>query len=232
MTKYSARRAHRVVTVSNVSATEIQRWLGIDARRILLAPPAASHIDVRAPRATASPTVLFVGSLFNRRRVPEMLQGFALARRRLPGARFVLAGDNRTTPRLDPRGIADQLGIRDAVDYLEYVSDSDLAGLYADAGVLLFISDYEGFGIPPMEALAHGVPVILADTPLSRELLGDGARLVDPRPDAIADAIVALLTDSGERLARVGAGQARLRQFTWVNSATTIRHALADAARR
>jgi glycosyltransferase involved in cell wall biosynthesis len=143
----------------------------------------------------------------------------------------VLAGDNRTSPRIDLTALAEQLGIRDAIDYRNYVSEDELTGLYRQASVFLFLSEYEGFGIPPMEALAHGVPVIVEDTALSRELLGEGARRVSPDPTAIADAIVELATDPAERAARLAAGRARLSRFTWANSAATIRDALADAAR-
>src|SRR4029450_11826087 len=105
--------------------------------------------------------------------VPELLQASALARERVPGARLVLVGDNRTSPRIDPRAIARLLDIDRDVDWREDVSDQDLAALYGRARVFAFLSDYEGFGMTPLEAIAHGVPAVVLNSAVAREVYGD-----------------------------------------------------------
>ncbi len=98
------------MTISEFSAGEIVRWLGLPRERIRLAPPGAPA-DVRHVPGERPPLVLFVGSLFNRRRLPDMLRAFALTVAQVPEARLVLVGDNRTHPRIDPRALAASLGL-------------------------------------------------------------------------------------------------------------------------
>ena len=82
----------------------------------------------------------------------------------------------------------------------------------------------------PMEAIAHGVPTVIQDTAVAREIYADGARLVPPVPDVLAGALVELLTDDQARDRLVAAGQRRLAQFTWTSAAAEIRRALESAA--
>jgi glycosyltransferase involved in cell wall biosynthesis len=229
LTRASARRAKAVVTLTEFSASELVRWLGIRRAAIHLAPPGSPPARVGSSPDVRPPTVLFVGSLFTRRRLPELLQAFAAASTRVPAATLVLVGDNRTRPRIDPRGLAASLDIGDRVTWREYVSDGELAELYGNARVFAFLSDYEGFGMTPLEAIAHGVPPVLLDTPVFREVYGDAARLVPAEPGAVADALVALLTDEGERAALASAGRDCLARYSWSQTADTIRRVLEEA---
>ena len=232
LTRSAARRAHRVVTISQFSADEIVRWLGIPRERVRLARPGANP-PVSSPDAMARPpVVLFTGSIFTRRHVPELIQGFAQAERRVPGATLLLAGANRTRPRIDPRAIAAAAGVSKAVEWREYVNDAELARLYGSARVFAFLSDYEGFGMTPLEAIAHGVPPVLLDTPIAREIFGDAARLVPLTTDAIAGALVELLTDGSTNAALVAAGQRALARYSWADAAAAVRVALEEAASR
>jgi glycosyltransferase involved in cell wall biosynthesis len=231
LTKRAAQRAASVVTISEFSAGEIVRWLGIERNRIRLAPPGAPERSdsTKGPRERL---VLFAGSLFTRRHIPDLLRGFVEVRRRVPEARLVLAGANRTQPHVDPVELANSLGIGPAVEWREYVSDTDLDRLYDAARAFAFLSDYEGFAMTPMEALAHGVPAVLLDTPASREVYGDGALLGQAAPSAIAEALVTLLTNDDVHASVLASGRARLAQLSWPRSAGVIRAALTDAVRR
>ena len=230
LTRTTARRAARILTVSEFSAREIARWLRVNPDRIDVVPNGAPQAVERI-RPAAGPTVLYVGSLLNRRRIPLLLQAFRLVRARVPDARLVLAGENRTSPPIDPLRIAIGLGIEDAVDYRAYVADEDLPRLYDDARVFAFLSDYEGFGLTPFEAIAHGVPPVLLDTPVAREIYGDAARLVAADAQAIADALVTLLIDDATRATLAQAGAQRLPAFTWGRTAAAALRALEAAAR-
>ena len=230
LSKSAARRAARVVTISDFSAAEIVRWLGIPRTRIVLAPPGA---PARVPGTSAAdrpPVVLFVGSLFARRRIPELISAFGQVRARVPDARLLLVGANRAQPPIDPRALATAAGVADGVEWREYVDDEELGRLYGRARVFAFLSDYEGFGMTPLEAIAHGVPPVLLDTPVSREVFGEAARLVTPAPGDIAKALVELLTDASAAASLAAAGRARLARFSWTRAADVIREALEGAA--
>jgi glycosyltransferase involved in cell wall biosynthesis len=248
VTRAAARRAHSVLTISEFSAREIERYLGVPPTRIRLAPPGVSRgteVDLwKTPgssepgdpgvlhRSTSVPLVLYAGSLFTRRHIPELIEGFALAAARVPGARLVLVGDNRTRPPIDPPAIAARAGVPEGVDWRRYVTDAELHELYAAARVFAFLSEYEGFGMTPMEALAHGVPLVLLDAEVSREVYGAGAAYVSLEPAAIGEALTRLLTDDQAHAALRDAGRARLSHFSWSRSAGVIRRALEEAAAR
>jgi glycosyltransferase involved in cell wall biosynthesis len=231
LTRTAARRARRVVTVSEFSRAEIQKHLQLPADRFVVAPN-GSPVVVNGSSAPRSPLLLYVGSLFNRRHVPDLIKAFASVAARVPEARLVLVGDNRTFPRIDPREIAAAHGVQDRMEWREYASDGDRDKLYRSARAFAFLSDYEGFGIPPMEALAHGVPSVVLDTPVSREVYGEAALRVSPDTAAIADACVQLLTDDGLRSRLLEAGRSRLARYSWSTTATTVRRVLEEAAAR
>ncbi len=230
LSKSAARRSARVVTISEFSAAEIVRWIGVPRNRIVLAPPGAPALVPGATVATRSPVVLFVGSLFARRRIPELIAAFGQVHSRLPDARLVLVGANRAQPPIDPGALAAAAGVADHVEWREYVDDAELEKLYANARVFAFLSDYEGFGMTPLEAIAHGVPPVLLDTPVSREVFGNAARLVSPAPNDIAKALTGLLTNPSAAASLVAAGPPCLARFSWARSAEVIRQALETAA--
>ena len=229
LTRASARRAHTVLTLSEFSAAEIARWMDVPPDRIRVAGCGAPTA-VGPPSAPRDPMVLYVGSLFTRRRIPDLLRAFA----RLPtsaAARLVLVGDNRTDPPIDPRAIAADLGIGARVDWREYVDDAELDGLYGRARAFAFLSEYEGFALTPLEAIAHGVPPVLLDTQVAREIYQDAAIFVPADPEAIAAALATVLTDESVRHRLAAAGVAALGRHSWTRTAALVRDALEAAAR-
>lgn len=230
ITKASARRARVVVTVSDFSAQEIRRWLGVPPDRIRVVRHGS---PTKRPQreAARSPLVLFVGSLFNRRHLPDMIGAFARVSTRVPGAQLVLVGDNRTTPRQDPLALAAQSGVTDRVEWHRYAPDAELDRLYDAARVFVFLSDYEGFAMTPLEALAHGVPSVLLDTAVAREVYGPAARYVSTDLDQIASAVVELLTDEAARARLLAEGRQLLERYTWERAGVEVLAALEEAAR-
>jgi len=229
VTRASARRARVVLTLSTFSAREITERLGVSADRVVIAPPGGPAMDETA-NGRREPLVLYVGSLFTRRRIPDLIQGFARAAALVPGARLILVGDNRTQPPIDPRALAVAAGVGDRVEWREYVSDADLDALYRRARVFALLSDYEGYLMTPLEAFAHGTPAVLLDTPIAREAYGQSATLVAPGPNAVAEALLPLLTDDAAHRAAVAAGRARLAQASWRAAAQTVLGAIERAA--
>ena len=152
--------------------------------------------------------VLFVGSLFNRRHIPELIAGFAGVTRHVPDARLEIVGDNRTIPRLDMEALVAASGVGDRVALRAYLPESELSALYARARAFVFLSEYEGFGLTPLEALSAGMPIVVLDTPVAREVYGAAALYVErPDPGLIEAALRRVLTDDAERTRILEAGR-------------------------
>jgi glycosyltransferase involved in cell wall biosynthesis len=128
--------------------------------------------------------------------------------------------------------IAGRLGITDRVRWQTYVTDDELDTLYRTARAFVFLSDYEGFGMTPMEAAARAVPSVMLDTVVAREVYGDGAIRVPLSVPEIAEALVTLLTDEGAHARVSAAARDRLALFTWRHTARVVRDALEAAATR
>lgn len=181
LTRRAAQQAAAIFTVSEFSRREIEAHLKVPGSRIHVIPNGLGNriqwFDGRQ-QDVASPAVLYVGSRFNRRRLPDLIAAFAQATSDMPAARLVIVGADAAWPPEDLRAIARQHGIAARVDVRDYVPESDLAALYARASVFAFLSEYEGFGLTPLEAMAAGVPTLVLDTPVAREVYGDGAAYV------------------------------------------------------
>jgi glycosyltransferase involved in cell wall biosynthesis len=217
LTRLAARRAARVITESDFSKREITRHLGVPSPRIEVIYLGASVLHVTRPKdQPRSPLVLYVGSLFNRRHVPELIEGFRQLADRSPEARLEIVGDNRTTPRIDPDQLIAAAGLSGRARWRSYIQDADLASLYRTASAFAFLSDYEGFGLTPLEAMAAGIPVVVLDTPIAREIYGPAALYVErPEPGRIADVLSRLLAPSDERAGLIDAGRRQVQRYSW-----------------
>jgi glycosyltransferase involved in cell wall biosynthesis len=229
VTREAAKRASTIIAVSQFSADEIVHRLHVASGRVVVAPHGAPAV-VPGPPGQRPPTVLFVGSLFNRRRIPELIAGFADAARQVAGSTLVLVGDNRTHPPIDPLAIAAEFGVESRVEWRRYVPDAELDSLYASARVFAFLSEYEGFAMTPLEAIAHGVPPVLLDTPVAREVYGSAARFVTLDRAAIGAALAELLMDEDANRQLAAAGPSQLARYSWPKSAATVMSAIERAA--
>jgi glycosyltransferase involved in cell wall biosynthesis len=228
----SARAAARVITISEFSKREIIAHLGIESSKVVVAYPGVSSFGVGRP-LTGRRTVLFVGSIFNRRHVPELIDGFGRLGRARPELQLAVVGDNRTWPYLDLDATVRNSGVADRIHVRSYVSDDELRTLYADASAFVFLSEYEGFGLTPLEALASGVPVVLLDTPVAREVCGDAAAYVArPDPVLIENALAAVLFNSGERERILNAAKDVLARYSWDECARRVLAVLTEAGSR
>jgi glycosyltransferase involved in cell wall biosynthesis len=176
--------------------------------------------------------VLFVGSLFNRRRLPDLIAAFALVAADVPDARLAIVGDDRTWPRLDLRAVAVAHGVADRVRFTSYVTDDEVAALYSRASVFAFLSEYEGFGLTPLEALSAGVPIVVLDTPVAREVYGAAAHYVQAGDLAgTAGVLRGLLLDRGWAAGTLGAAPAVLARYSWERAADRTLECLEGIAR-
>jgi len=218
----AARRSHRVIVPSESTRNDLVRLLGVPQAKIDVAPlgigareaEAADEADLRERlRLGARPVALSASAKRPHKNLLRLLDAWAL----LPVERPVLVLPGYPTPHEGQlREHAARLGLDPDVRFLGWMPAADLEGLYRIASCVVFPSLYEGFGLPVLEAMAHGVPVACSDRGSLREVAGEAARFFDPEsPEAIAGAVAELLGDPAarERLRRTGLEQAR--RFTW-----------------
>ena len=161
-------------------------------------------------------TILYVGSLFNRRHIPELIEGFTRLARRRTEVRLEIVGDNRTVPHIEVDRVVEASGVGDRVAWRAYLPEEQLAALYGRARAFVFLSDYEGFGLTPLEALGAGIPIVVLDTPVAREVYGAAALYVErPEPALIEAALERALMDEAERARILAAARDTLARYSW-----------------
>ena len=227
----SAHIASHILTISRFSATEIAAAYRIPPERMTVTPhgvddtfaPADSDLLEELPTGVSQPYLLHVGDLHERRNLPMLVDAVLAARRHVGGVfqalSLVLAGADRGVGDA-VLGIAARAGAADAVVRLGPVSEKRLRTLYRGAIALAYPSLYEGFGLPLVEAMACGTPVIASDTASMPEVLGGAGILVD-RADGQAwtSAIVDVVNNEQTRGRLRAAGLRRAAEFTWERTA-------------
>jgi glycosyltransferase involved in cell wall biosynthesis len=234
----SARNARRVITVSETSARDIVTMLGVPRERIDAIPLAPAEqfrpvgdvtsLDrIRARYGLEEQFLLYVGNIEPRKNLARLLEAYARsASARVP---LVLVGNLAWLTR-SLMARVNKLGLADRVRLLGYVPDAELPALYSAASAFVYPSLYEGFGLPVIEAMACGTPVVTSTAPALLELADGAARLVDPHSvDSIAEGIDAVVSDPHERSRLAAAGIARASEFTWEATARRTLEAYARA---
>jgi len=229
----AAHKADHVIAVSQYAVAELVECFGIDERRISVVPNGVDEEWLDAPDARATAAVLqanglepgyflFVGTLQPRKNVGRLLDAYLA----LPAAvraerQLVIVGNAgaRSEELLRRIAAAVQGGAR--VVWLDRLLDAaDLRHIYAGAGVFVFASLYEGFGIPVLEAFASGVPVVASNTTSLPEVAGGAALEVDPLDSgAIGAAMLALVQQPALRAQCIAAGRVRAAELTWAATA-------------
>lgn len=234
--RLTAQEASRVLVPSLATARDLEQSYGIDPERIVVTPLGVDvpDADMRGAEAllhrlgVEGPFLLAVGTLEPRKNLPRLLRAFAACTAALPDHHLVVVG---------PTGWGDQEPLGDAVrgrlggriHLAGSVSDPVLHALYERAALLAYVSLHEGFGLPVLEAMAHGLPVVTSDTSSMPEVAGDAAVLVDPHDEpAIAAALLRVVGDERLRTGLRVAGRARAARFTWQETARATSRAYRD----
>lgn len=200
--KRSSRRSDYVVAISaHVKETLIDR-LELPAERVRVIHLGVDHERLHPSDGAREPFILYPANAWPHKNHARLLDAFALIRQERPELRLVLTGHGHDV------GLQTQ-----GVDRRGHVSDLELADLYRRASALVFPSLYEGFGQPPLEAMASGCPVAASNAGALPEICGDAAHLFDPTSvEAIASGVLTVLADEETYTAR---GLERARQFSW-----------------
>jgi len=228
------RRAARLIAPSQAAAVDISRVLGIPPSRLTVVPLAAAPDLMPAEHDAARrfvagrfgvhhDFVFNIGGFDRRKNLPVLIEAFAEVRAKLdrPLSLVIGGAPHTTNPHIFPdlRPLVTALGVEADVVFTGKVSDQERRQLYGAASAYATPSLYEGFGLTPLEAMACGVPTIVADRTSLPEVVADAGLVVPPTADAFANALLAMLTDRslGARLA--AAGIARARTFSWERTA-------------
>jgi len=235
MTRLAVRSADRIIAVSGATKEDLSRVLGVpDARVAVIHEAVAPEFTVPTTPAAVeavarrygirAPYCLFVGNLEPRKNLARLIEAFALVRARRrsatgPCPQLVVAGTRGWLYSGIFRAV-ERHGVTGDIVFTGYVAPADLPALYAGAACFVFPSLYEGFGLPVLEAMAVGTPVVASRVGAIPEVAGDAAILVDAqKAEEIAGAIEAVLDDGGLRRDLAARGRARARRFTWENVA-------------
>ena len=231
----AAKKANRILTVSEASKRDILRFFAVDPDKVeviynaiderFLAPADFERMDlVRQRYQLDHPFVLYVGNIKPHKNIERLIDAFGRARTRgcLGDVKLIIIGDE----------ISKYPGLRQSVHkhkldkhvrFLGFQPMETLAAFYRLARAFVFPSLYEGFGLPPLEAMACGTPVVTSNVSSLPEVAGGAALLVDPHDaDAIADGLCRALTDEALRAALIARGIERARSFSWGQSVRKI----------
>jgi len=221
------RKAQRIIAVSGHTKRDINRYLHIPETSIEVIPlgvdrrtfhisPVPVEIYSRFGLNPSEQYLLYVGSLESRKNLPVLYRALCEVQHKIPKVRLLVAGSTRSSFSESHQALLQQMGIEKLVYFLGAVSESELTALYNLSRGLVMPSLYEGFGLPVIEAMACGCPVLASNTTSLPEVVGDAGRMVDPYDEnAWVEAIGELLENEPLRRQFTEAGIHRAGHFTW-----------------
>ncbi len=212
LAREAAQRADLILCVSRFTASQVEELLGVPAARIRVAPHGV-RLPARTEEEAREPLVLHVGAVQKRKNLVRLVAAFERAAP--PPWRLVLAGGDG----YGAGAVHERIRQSPAADRIAapgWLPDDEVERLYRRASIFAFPSLDEGFGIPVLEAMAHGVPVLASTRGALPEVCGEAALLVDPfREDEITQALESLIRDGALRQRLAEAGRQRAAQFSW-----------------
>jgi glycosyltransferase involved in cell wall biosynthesis len=238
--RLSAHKARRVITISQRTADDLRDWLKLPADRVTVIPLAPSpriqpvtgrSLDVfRMKWDIDRPYILTVGTLEPRKNLPTLLRAFAKIKDDIPHQLVLVGPEGWLTG--DLRQTISELHLGDRLRMTGFVSDEELGGWYSAADLFAFPSHYEGFGLPSVEAMRCGVPVLASNSSCFPEVIGDAGVLIPPDDTGLwAETMKSLLADPAPLADLRVKGYARAATFTWTRTAAETYAVYTDVAR-
>jgi glycosyltransferase involved in cell wall biosynthesis len=218
------KQARHIIAVSHNTRNDLIKYLEIPGEKISVVYNGVDH-NIFKPynvRLLDKPYILYVGSERPRKNLGRLLEAFAKLKSEFPELKLVkigIAGRSEKYRREVLRRV-NSLGIASDVIFAEYISELELAHYYSSACLLAYPSLYEGFGLPPLEAMACGCPVVTSNTSSLPEVVGEAGILINPYDtDSLVKAIKRVLTDARLREDMVRKGLAQAKRFSWEKAA-------------
>ncbi|MBK5254562.1 MAG: glycosyltransferase family 4 protein [Vicinamibacteria bacterium] len=241
MARWSARVSSSILACSQFTKGEVRRYLGrmaADRTAVVLLGPdddlpsgperAESRSALGLPADTAY--IITVGTVLRRRNVSTLVRAAARLGQQRPNLRLGIVGENRSHPWEDLQALVKDLGAEGTVRVSGFVTDEEVARHYAAADVAVFLSEYEGFGLPALEAMSRGVPTIIAARGSLNEMFAPGALVVEPEAAAVARALARVLDEPGVGADLKRRGSERAMEFSWERAARETLAVLERAA--
>ncbi len=231
ISKISAKKADIIFTCSEFSKKEILKHYKVDPKKVFVIPLAADfeYYQKTIPKilrkyGIKDKFIFYVGSIFDRRFIPETIKAFSKLKNKLPNYQFLIIGKNYTKNKITGEKII----------HVDFVEANDLVFLYNNSDLFVWLSSYEGFGLPPLEAMACGTPVITTKMGSLPEVVGEAALFVDNPNDIneISDKIYKGLTDKNLREKLIKKGLAQAQKFSWQKTAEKTLEVLLDYEKR
>jgi glycosyltransferase involved in cell wall biosynthesis len=229
--RYAARHADTILTDSHNTKQDILRYYGVPENKVVVIYlgveerfkkiEKCSVLDqIRVQyRITSQYVILYVGSIHTRRNIEQLIRAFQMLCRKISDIQLVVVG-KQEYPYLDIQALVDQLALHNRVILPGYVQDADLPLLYNLADLFVYPSSYEGFGLPPLEAMACGTPVIVSNNSSLPEVTGDAAILIDPlNIKDMTDTMYQVLNNEKLRHSMAEKGITQARKFSWEQTA-------------
>lgn len=228
--QYSIERSNRILTISAFSKGEIAELLGVPREKISVIYPAPSlHPEIADFGECCQkwdirrPYLLYVGTIEPRKNLARLLRAFALSKEMYHIPHHLVLAGGRGWRDEEILQTVKEISCKEDVIFTGYVSAVEKNTLYQNAAAFLFPSLYEGFGIPPLEAMSFGCPVICANAASLLEVVGDAAELVDPlEVEGIASGIWRVLSDEIYVRNLVEKGRLQAKKYTWDASANRL----------
>lgn len=228
--KYSIDRSDKIITITEFSKSELISLLGIPSEKIKIVSPAPSlaldaedYKDLSHRYNITKPFLLYVGTIEPRKNLSRLMQAFEwLKSKKDMPHQLVLAGGLGWKNKEIQDAILQSPYKKDII-MTGYIADKEKNALYQAADLFVFPSIYEGFGIPPLEAMTFGCPVVCSNAASLPEVVGDAAELVDPMDvDSIAEGMWKVLSDDFCRAELVKKGYKQAKKFNWDDSAKKL----------
>lgn len=231
LTRYSVRQANRIIAISSSTKQDLVRILGVPAERVAVVYPGVEDCfrperdqrrlkEFRYRQQLTEPFILFFGTLEPRKGADTLLEAYALLRKEtnLPHSLVLGGAKGWLSERIFDR--VRELGLEQSVRFTGYVPQEEQPLWYNCADLFVYPSLYEGFGFPPLEAMACGTPVVTSNVSSLPEVVGDAARLVEPGKAAdLFEAMATVLSDEDRRRQMAQRGLARAGAFSWSEAA-------------